>query len=176
MTPHHVPYILDNGAYKAYRNDEEWDPDPFLSRLEEIGEKMPRDPDFVVLPDVLEDGDASIKRSRKWSDKISSFGYRYYLPVQDGMPVEQTVREAVDMGASGIFIGGTRKFKLEYADQFIMTAHDYGLLAHIGRPGTNLSWVRDLGADSIDTTSIVRRGDGIFSENSRQPHERPRRP
>ena len=70
--------------------------------------------------------------------------------------VEQTVRAAVDLGASGVFIGGSDGFKTEYAGQYVMTAHDYSLQAHIGKPGDRLQWASDLGADSVDTTSIVR--------------------
>lgn len=156
MTAHDWPYIIDNGAYQAWQNDEEWDADPFLKRLEQIETRMPRDPDFVVLPDILKGSFESMARSAYWARRVDEFGVDYYLPVQNGMPVEQAVRAAVDIGASGIFVGGSRAYKEEYAGQYVMTAHDCGLKCHIGKPGPRLTWARDLGADSVDTVSIVR--------------------
>lgn len=146
------PYFLDNGVFS-----DQWAPETFIGRLDWL-DQMPRDPDFVVVPDVYMDGGPSLVRSGRWSGIVHSFGYDYYLPVQDGMNVESGVRAAKDIGASGIFIGGSHQFKKEYAGQFVMTAHDYGLKAHIGKPGSRLTWARDLGADSVDTASIVRNG------------------
>lgn len=159
MCQHDGPYFVDNGAFKAYQSGSEWLADPFLSRLSDIGEKMPREPEFVVLPDIHQDGLVSLARSAKYTDAVASYGYPFYLPVQDGLgSVESTVRAAVELGASGVFIGGSAGFKREFADQYCMTAHDYGLKAHIGKPGPRLTWARDVGADSVDTSSIVRNG------------------
>lgn len=158
MCRHDEPYIIDNGVYGAAKRDEDWEPDPFIDRLIEVEEKMPRDPDWVVLPDAFKDGIVSLVRSGYYADTVAEFGYDYYLPVQDGLPVEDSVRSAKELGAAGIFIGGSQRFKLQKADQFVMTAHDYDLKAHIGRPGPVLTWVRDHGADSMDSSSIVRNG------------------
>lgn len=156
MCAHDAPYFVDNGCFNP--EGEEWPQEKFLGRLGDIGEKMPREPEFVVLPDVWGDGMLSLVRSAQWVDDVAAFEYDYYLPVQDGMPVEQAVRAAVEIGAAGVFVGGSDEFKREYAGQFSMTAHDYGLKCHIGKPGPSLSWARDLGVDSVDTASIVRNG------------------
>lgn len=158
MCAHDAPYFLDNGAYRAWRDGEEWSPDGFVTRLEDLGEKMPRPPDFVVLPDAHQNGELSLARSGRWADRVAEYGVDYYLPVQDGMAVEPAVRAAVELDASGVFIGGSEEFKREFASPFCLTAHDYGLSAHIGKPGPRLTWARDAGADSVDTASITRNG------------------
>jgi hypothetical protein len=150
---HDARWILDNGAYTSAFDLSEW-----VGALERAGEYA-GGPDWVVLPDVYQEGMRSLVRSARFAGLADAYGYDHYLPVQDGMRnVEQTVRAAVDLGASGVFIGGSDGFKTEYAGQYIMTAHDYGLRAHIGKPGDRLTWADDLGADSVDTTSIVRNG------------------
>jgi hypothetical protein len=158
MCAHDAPYIIDNGAYGAWKRGEEWSPDGFVARLEEVEQKMPRPPEWVVLPDEHRDDLVSLARSSRWAERVADYGLPYYLPVQDGMDVEAAVRAAVEVDAAGIFIGGSERFKRAHADQFVMTAHDYGLGCHIGKPGPSLSWCRDLGADSVDTSSIVRNG------------------
>jgi hypothetical protein len=152
MAQYDEPWFLDNGAFS-----DQWAPLEFIGALERIDE-MPREPDFVVLPDVWGDAGPSLARSGKWAGLVASYGVDYYLPVQDGLPVETGVRAAVDIGAAGVFVGGTDAFTREYAGQFVMTAHDYGLDCHIGKPGPSLSWARDVGADSVDTSTIVRNG------------------
>src|SRR6056297_3371219 len=101
MTPHDVPYIVDNGAWSASHNDEFWEPEPFFDRLTEIEEKMPREPDFVVLPDVPGEPDATLEMSLHYSRRVSDFGYDYYLPVQRGVNPEGAAILADDIGASG---------------------------------------------------------------------------
>lgn len=147
------PWFLDNGAYTGAFEAEE-----FVGVLATIDDRMPRPPEFVVLPDIYQDGGASLARSASWAGVVQSFGYDYYLPIQDGVPVEEGVRAAVELDAAGIFIGGSDPWMREYAGQLVMTAHDYGLEAHIGKPGKRLTWARDLGVDSVDTASIVRNG------------------
>ena len=147
------PYFLDNGAFTG-----QFDSLEFIGALERTLQKMPREPDFVVLPDIYQDAGPSIARSAKWAGAVAMYDLPYYLPVQDGAPVEMAVRAAVELDAAGIFVGGSNAFKKEFAGQFVMTAHDYGLKCHIGKPGKRLTWARDIGADSVDTSSIVRNG------------------
>jgi len=148
---HQTRWILDNGAYTSAFDPAEW-----VGALERADEYA-GGPDWVILPDQYQEGMRSIARSARYVGLAEAYGYDYYLPVQDGMRnVEQTVRAAVDLDASGVFIGGSDGFKTEYAGQYVMTAHDYGLQAHIGKPGNRLTWAADIGADSVDTTSIVR--------------------
>lgn len=152
MTPHDEPFILDNGAFRAWKRNELWDVDGFVERLGQLRE-MPRPPDFVILPDVVTDSEATEKRTAKWADHLRRWPAAY--PVQNGVKPEEAVALADERDCQTLFIGGTMAFKQTYAEAFIIAAHNHGLQCHIGRPG-DLQWARDIGADSVDTTSIVQ--------------------
>lgn len=152
MPAHDWPYILDNGCY-AVEEDYLWDPDPFFDMLATVEDKMPRDPDFVVLPDVPGAPDTTLERSLNYLKRVRRLGYDYYLPIQEGNSIRNVVSLAQSIEASGIFIG---KGIGPQTRQIVELAHEKGLGVHIGRPGTDLTWARDLGADSVDTTTIVR--------------------
>lgn len=151
MTPHDWPYILDNGAFRAFKRNEPWDVDAFAGRLGQL-DTMPRDPDFVVLPDVVTNPEKTKKRASQWAGAI---GYPTAYPAQDGVTPEEAVEIAEQLGCDTVFLGGTVEWKREVAHEFVDVAHDHGLRLHIGRPG-NLVWARDTGADSVDTTSVVQ--------------------
>jgi hypothetical protein len=150
MTPHDWPYILDNGAFAAYANNEPWDVDAFVGRLSQL-ETMPRDPDFVVLPDVVTNPEQTRERATKWAGVID---YPTAYPVQDGVTLEDAVEIADRLDAGTLFVGGTVDWKRRHAESFVETAHAHDLRCHIGRPG-DLVWADEIGADSVDTTSIV---------------------
>lgn len=150
MTPHDWPYILDNGAFSAFVNGVPWDATAFVGRLVQI-ETMPRDPDFVVLPDVVTDPQATKERAAQWAPIIDA---PTAFPVQDGIDPETAVEVCDRLDAGTIFVGGTVGWKRRHAEAFVAAAHDHGLDCHIGRPG-DLTWAEDIGADSVDTTTIV---------------------
>lgn len=151
MTPADYPWILDNGAFKAYRNNEPWDVDAFVGRLSQI-ESMPRGPDFVVLPDVVTNPTRTKERAMKWAGIIQ---HPTAYPVQDGVTPDDAADLAYRTDSEYLFIGGTVEWKRKHAEAFVETAHSRGLKCHIGRPG-DLVWADRIGADSVDTTSIVR--------------------
>jgi hypothetical protein len=150
MTPHDWPYILDNGAFTAFKHGEPWDTDAFVNRLGDL-DTMPRPPEFVVLPDVVTNPEATEQRARKWA-KIIDWPTAY--PVQDGVTPDDAVTIAAEVDAEYLFVGGTVEWKRRNAAAFVEMAHDHGLKCHIGRPG-NLLWAEGIGADSVDTTSIA---------------------
>lgn len=153
MTPHDWPYILDNGAFHAYKNGVPWDADAFVGRLAQIG-SMPRDPDFVVLPDVVTDPEGTKKRSQQW---VGVIDYPTAFAVQDGVKPDDAVQFADRVDAEYLFVGGTAEWKRRNAEAFVEAAHEHGLGCHIGRPG-DLLCPEKIGADSVDTTSIVHNG------------------
>lgn len=150
MTPHDTPYILDNGAFAAYKNNDPWDVDAFVGRLGQL-DSMPREPDFVVLPDVVANPDETRERASQWAGIIDR---PTAMPAQNGMEPESHVDFCERVGAETIFLGGTVRWKRRVADKFAAVAHDHGLDFHIARPG-DLQWARDIGADSVDTSSIA---------------------
>jgi len=142
------PYILDNGAYSAWKNKTQWNENKFKIL---IG-KYP-DYDFVVAPDIVCGGMDSLKQSLKYIDEIPS---PLYLAVQDGMQGE-TIRKYLS-GFNGIFIGGSIQWKYQTSRMWADIAHLHKLKCHAGRVGTyeGLIQMHFAGVDSVDTTSPVQ--------------------
>jgi len=147
------PYIVDNGAFAAFKNDEEWDSDAFREMLD-WAEAHQNDPDFVVIPDVVGDAESTFDRSKKWADEIE---HTTYFACQDGMDPTTVPEFASDIGAAGLFVGGSNEWKRRTASEWVVNAHEHGLKCHIARPW-DLKSAEMLGADSVDTTSIVAWG------------------
>lgn len=148
------PYILDNGAYAAAKNGEPWDKTDWYNLLEKA-HRQPREPDFVVLPDVYGDIEATIHRHQRFVEIVRSHGYLYYSVAQPGSEPLSQIRFAESIGATGIFMGGPEEWKQSVGEEFRRLTDEYGLQLHIGQPG-NLGWAIDTGFDSCDTTSIVQ--------------------
>lgn len=153
MTPHDWPYILDNGAYRAFKRGEPWDVDAFVGRVAQL-DTMPRDPDFVVLPDCVASPERTRERSEQWAGVIHA---PTAYAVQDGCDPEDAVDFADRVEAVALFVGGTVRWKRTHAEEVATAAHDHGLRCHIGRPN-DLTWAKAIGADSVDTSTIVRDG------------------
>jgi len=152
MTDHGWPWILDNGVYTGAFQPRAWAEGLALAQ-----QRMRNAPEFVVLPDAWQDWPQTKRRHDAYREWVPA-DWPVAAVAQPGGGVEDIVRFAVGIDADVLFIGGGREFQLAYADELIVTAHDHGLDAHIGQPGRSLSWAEDLGADSVDTTSIVRNG------------------
>ncbi|WP_135806651.1 hypothetical protein [Halorussus marinus] len=162
-----VPYALDNGCFAARERPEEWSADAWLSRVEEIPERANgREPEFVVLPDVVGDADASELRTRTFAKRLDARGLgSSTLPravaAQDGMTPARVLALAEAVNAATVFIGGSDRWKLSHAEELTEAAHDAGLSVHIGRPpaagfADALAWAEALGVESVDTTSVTR--------------------
>jgi len=145
-------YILDNGAFNAHVKNEVWDVDGFLKRLLELDTKMTEDPDFVVLPDVVTDSERTYRRSRLWNEFID---WPTAFAVQDGVSPSKAVDRALELNAKALFVGGTMRYKRNVAPELVEQGHDNDLWVHIARPG-DILWAEEIGADSVDLTSIVR--------------------
>lgn len=144
------PYIIDNGAFAAFKNDTDWDPSEFEEMLAWVDDHQ-RDPDFVVVPDVVGEANATFQRSHEWASRID---YETYQPVQDGMGVSESIEFALETGSVGVFVGGSKPWKKRTAHQWIQASHEAGLRCHIARPW-DLVDALELGADSVDTTTVV---------------------
>lgn len=156
MTPHDEPYFIDNGAWSAHVSGEEWDFEAFLSLLDRV-EDMPREPDFVVLPDIVGDAEGTYRRSATFLRYVTKRDLSPYLAVQDGMDVEKAVRYALKLECDGIFIGGSSAWKHKVSGRFLAESHENGLKCHLARPGIeNILDTIERGFDSLDTTTIAR--------------------
>ena len=138
---------FDNGAYIDWKNEDEFDGDRFLRRLD-IAYAYPI-PCLAVVPDIVGGGANSLEFSEGWIERLPK-EWPWYLAVQDGM--EGDVVEQVLGRYSGIFLGGTNAFKATAAFWCEM-AHRHGISFHYARAGTTRKVIhaKSIGADSLDS-------------------------
>ena len=149
-------YIVDNGEYQAAQRGEDWSVDDWHDVLDAAAEQ-PFPPDFVVLPDVYDDAEATLARHRQHIDAVVDRGLRPAAVLQPGMDVETQIQLADRIGAGVVFVGGANRWKRAVGDEITGAAHERNLAVHIGNPGVpgGLKWAQRIGADSVDTASIV---------------------
>ena len=158
--PTQYPYFaIDNGCFSAWNKGIAWDPSPFLRILTKARELGLR-PDFAVLPDIVAGGKASIEKSMRWLPVLRAEfpDIPLYLAVQDGM-----VPEDIPAGIDGIFVGGTKEWKIKTMAQWADLAHKKGIPCHVGRIGSpdKMVLAHISGVDSIDSTTWVQRNGSL---------------
>lgn len=146
--PRRRPYILDNAAFKSWKAGRPLDEEAFRVALDACKVDPPL---FVVVPDRVAAGVASLAYSLSWVDECQDAAPAY-LAVQDGMHLRQVAR--VLHRFAGIFVGGTLRWKLKTAEAWVELAHTHGKRCHVGRVGTpkRVRWAQRIGADSIDSS------------------------
>ena len=149
LPPRRTPFAFDNGVFKDWRASRDFDTATYSADLERLA-RLPCQPDFLVVPDVVADGVASLRRSQEWVPRLRGSA-PLYLVVQDGMG-EREVVDALEPFA-GLFVGGSLAWKLRTGAMWAALAHQHGRHCHIGRVGTakRVRWARRSGADSIDS-------------------------
>jgi len=149
LPPRRAPWALDNGAFKAFTAGTPFPADAFERAVDRIERDALR-PDFIVCPDIVAGGNASLEFSVAWSAQLRGVA-PLYLAVQDGMDSER-VADSLEPFA-GIFVGGTRLWKVKTGGAWVELARRHGLACHVGRVGTynRVWWARWIGADSIDS-------------------------
>jgi len=78
-------YAIDNGAWTAFQQQQPFDEPAFLVAIERLGEGA----DWIVLPDIVEGGLASLDYSLKWKERLRGMPSQLLIAVQDGMSIEQ---------------------------------------------------------------------------------------
>jgi hypothetical protein len=163
MTPHDAPYFLDNGAYAHKFDGELW-----RSTLDEALSEMPRDPDFVVLPDVPGDARATIEKHKKWLFDaplpLRAGEIMRYWVIQPGLPIKRQFERMDELGSpqlppvQGVFVGGSKRWLRAHGEMIVREANNRGLRTHVGNPGgeNGLVWAYQTGFDSCDTTSVFQ--------------------
>jgi len=153
MTPHDWPYFVDNGAF-----GDGFDPEDWRTLLHRIDDRMPFPPDFVVLPDVFNDAEATVERHREHIDTVLELGFEPAPVIQPGLPVSTQVAIADGLGANVVFVGGECRWQRAHGAEIVAEADERGLRTHIGNPGSaeGLVWAYRTGFDSIDTSSILQ--------------------
>ena len=144
--------FIDNGAFEAWRRGLPWSEKRFYDLLEKTY-LCGLSADFVVAPDIVAGGVDSLRFSETWFKRLRPA--KIALAVQDGMTIKSLLGVH---GYSVIFVGGTEDWKWNTAKQWVDYAHTTGKKCHIGRCGKleKLKFAKEIGADSVDSTSFVR--------------------
>lgn len=142
------PWGFDNGAFVSWMKGKGFPEAEFLKRIE-IALKVSSDPIVAVCPDIVAGGLESLEFSVHWLERLPSY-WPWYLAVQDGM-TQEAVRQVAHL-FSGIFLGGTDKFKLT-AYHWARLAHFCDKKFHYGRAGTlrKLQHAHSVESDSCDS-------------------------
>ena len=150
-------WVFDNGAWKDFIDNQTFGWEQFwwcMDKLRQLPEE--RWPEWCTCPDTVGDP-GSLNMSLEWLQRLPP-EFRWYFAVQNGMD-EDRVEYWLDE-FSGIFVGGTREWKLATAPRWVELAHQHGKQCHIGRVNGPrwLQWAIDIGADSVDGNGWVRAG------------------
>jgi hypothetical protein len=154
MVPRRLPYALDNGAFGDWRSGNPFDERKFreaVAHTQYLDYYLGDAPDFIVCPDIVAGGLASLAFSLRFVPWLQDRGAPLYLVLQDGM-TECDVEPSLPL-FQGVFVGGTLPWKISTGERWVRFAHRHGLPCHIGRVGTarRVSWAMRIGADSIDS-------------------------
>ncbi len=146
-------YAIDNGAWTAHTQGKPWDEDAFVRLVATHGVGA----DWVVAPDIVEGGAASLAVSLSWLPRLLDACPRVLIAVQDGheaRDVERLLGERV-----GLFVGGSSAWK-EFSTLSIWgpLARSSGCWMHVGRVNTarRIAICSSAGATSFDGTSVTR--------------------
>lgn len=153
------PWFYDNGAYRDWQGGKDFNAVQFTRdcrRMRMDIERGAARPDFVVMPDRVAAGPASLEFSSTFV--LECAGLPCYLALQDGMTEEHLVKALAwfaegGTDVRGLFVGGTTEWKICTARSWVRFAHQRELALHIGRVGTpdRVAWAVSIGADSIDS-------------------------
>ena len=149
--PLRLPWFLDNGAFGDWRRGREFDARKYLVDLGKLARHPV--PAFIVAPDVVAGGEASMALSLSWLDRIEAASpAAVYLAVQDGMTEALVAANVARF--SGLFVGGTTGWKVATGGDWVAMAHALGKPCHIGRVGVpdRVRWAKRVRADSIDSS------------------------
>ena len=149
-------YGLDNGAWSAFTHGRPFSETDFSRALRKLG----RGADWVVIPDVVAGGLASLELSLRWMRATLDETERGLLAVQDGMTLAD-VRPFVGPRV-GLFVGGSTEWKLGTLPSWAALGRELGAWVHVGRVNTarRIHLCGLAGATSFDGTSASR-----FSKN-----------
>lgn len=158
LPPRRSRWFHDNRAFADWKvgrlfNGVRWQRDQWRIRNGALR------PDFIVVPDIVAGGRASLDFSA-FERPFVAEGLPAYLVVQDGMTPDLVAAwlDAQPEPYAGIFVGGSLEWKLATAPAWVDLAHARGMRCHIGRvgPADRVRWAREIGADSIDSSLPLR--------------------
>lgn len=146
------PYALDNGAWSAFQQGH-----PFNERAFAIAlDKMGREADWVVIPDIVAGGKQSLDLSLRWMRRCLDSCGKALIAVQDGLEptdVAPFIGERI-----GVFVGGSTPWKLKTMSAWGDLGREKGCWVHVGRVNTarRIHQCAHAGCTSFDGTSASR--------------------
>jgi hypothetical protein len=145
-------YALDNGAWADYQAGTPFDDEAFERLIDRLGAGA----DWIVLPDIVAGGLASLELSTRWLNRCLAVCPLVLLPVQDGME-EADVRGMVGRGV-GVFLGGSTAWKLARMAAWGAFSRAHSLHYHVARVNTarRFAMAHAAGATSVDGSSVTR--------------------
>lgn len=155
-----LPYLLDNGAYVAFKTGQPWNAEAFIAHVEYYAFNALR-PIGVVVPDVVANADDTLRLWETWAPVLrDKYHLKIYLAVQDGMTPEQV--KALDIQPDGIFVGGSTDWKWSTVPVWTSAFS----VVHVGRVNSleKLILCSELGVSSCD-------GSGWFRGRAAQLYE-----
>jgi hypothetical protein len=146
-------FIVDNGAYPAWKLGELLDVEKFVAFLDKV--RARGRPYFAVIPDIVRGGRRSFEFSVEHITVIQKDVPKYF--VVNPAISEHDLRpyfEEID----GLFISLATFTRERDIRQYVTMGHDHGLPVHIGQAGTARSYTLALetGADSCDGSGPMR--------------------
>lgn len=147
-----IRYALDNGAWSAFMAGEQFRENEFQNAVGLIGSGA----DWVVAPDIVEGGAASLQMSIRWLGWLFDRVPIVLIAVQDGM-LPRDIRGRLGIRL-GIFVGGSTKWKEETMPMWAALARSCGAICHVGRVNTarRIALCAAAGVDSFDGSSVSR--------------------
>lgn len=145
------PYALDNGAWTAHTQGEPFDVPAFEKALDLLG----ADADFVIAPDIVAGGRASLDLSLSWLDRLDD-ARMVLIPNQDGLEPEDF--EGIVSPRVGIFHGGSTDWKVDQMVRWGRWCAVRDVYFHVGRvnTGPRFRLAHVAGANSVDGSSASR--------------------
>lgn len=145
-------YVLDNGAWHDFQTGQSFDDDAFERLIDKLGSGAR----WIVLPDIVAGGLASLEMSLRWSNRVLSACPLALLPVQDGM-TEKDIAPFVGPSV-GVFLGGSTEWKIGNMARWGMFCRQRGLHYHVARVNTEKRMALAVAsfADSVDGSSGSR--------------------
>ncbi len=145
------PYALDSGAWTAHRSKGAFDTQAYTHTVRRLGAGA----DWIVLPDVVQGGTASLRLSLSWVTSIATVA-PVLIAVQDGLLPSVVAPHLNDR--VGIFVGGSTAWKIRTLPAWGDLARQQGCWLHVGRVNSALriDQCRSAGARSIDGSGVSR--------------------
>jgi hypothetical protein len=170
IPPRRIPWFYDNGAYRDYTARRAFDEYRWVRDQWKINGPLKDrgfNPDFVVVPDILGGGAASLLFSASHRADVAD-EVPAYLALQDGMTWRAVERHLADLSEqglpyTGLFVGGKDDWKRDEGGFWVQWGHERGMKVHLARVGTpaKVKWAREIGPDSIDSSLPLWTHDGL---------------